>query len=155
MKNSAQYVKSLFLFLFYHIKMKIDNALIQYINLFEKITRTRVKDCIQDNDKLIFIVEEGEISKALGKNGINIKKIASLTKKKLKVIDFNSKIERFIKNLINPVQAEKIEVKDNVVEIFVSSRQDKGLLIGRDRNNLKFLKSMLEKYFKVTEVRIV
>lgn len=135
--------------------MKVDNQLIQYINLFEKITRCDVKDCFFENDKLIFIVSEGQISKAIGKNGVNIKKIADLTKKRLKVVEFSSKLEKFIKSLIAPVKSSNVEVKENIVEISVSSRQDKGILIGRDRSNLNFLKDVLGKYFKIQEVKIL
>jgi len=135
--------------------MKVDNQLIQYINLFEKITKSNVKDCFFVNEKLVFIVNEGHISKAIGKNGVNIKKIANLTKKKLKVVEFSSKIEKFIKSLIAPVKSSEIKVNENNVEISVGSRQDKGLLIGRDRSNLNFLKDILGKYFKIEDVKIL
>ena len=43
---------------------------INHINLFEKITKARVKDCFL-NDIIVFIVEEGDLGKAIGKKGFN------------------------------------------------------------------------------------
>ena len=43
----------------------------KYMQLFENLTRAKLKDCIND-EPLIFIVEENEIGKAIGKGGSNI-----------------------------------------------------------------------------------
>ena len=54
--------------------MKINLELIQYINYFEKTTRSKVKDCFFEDQKLIFIVQPGQARIAIGKQGININK---------------------------------------------------------------------------------
>jgi len=53
----------------------------QYISLFESITGAKVKDCVMD-EKLTFIVHPNEAGRAIGKNGINIKRVANVLKKK-------------------------------------------------------------------------
>ena len=52
----------------------INKETIQKINFFENITHSKVKD-ILDEDKLVVIVESGELKKALGKNNGNLNKI--------------------------------------------------------------------------------
>ena len=59
--------------------MKLDLEKIQLINIFEKITRAKVVEHIDENT---FIIEEGDLRKALGKNNFNLKKIENLLKKK-------------------------------------------------------------------------
>ena len=54
------------------IEHKITLETIQLINLFEKITRAKVKDCFTKEMQLIFIVQPGNLMKALGKNNQNI-----------------------------------------------------------------------------------
>lgn len=68
---------------------------IGYINLFEKATNARVKDCLIEEGKLIFIVDQGEIGKAVGKNGANVKYLQEKLKKQIKVIEFNNDPVRF------------------------------------------------------------
>ena len=58
-------------------KIKYDANIMKYMSLFESITRVKLKDCIAD-DKLTFIVEEGGIGRAIGKNGSNAKYFAFL-----------------------------------------------------------------------------
>lgn len=136
--------------------MKYNLELIQYINHFEKITGTRVKDCFYEEEKLIFIVNPGQASKAVGKEGINAKKFSFQTNKRIKIIEFNEDPIRFINSLISPIRAENITLEEKVVKIKASSTKDKGLLIGRNSKNLENLKKVVQKYFQdIEDIKIL
>ena len=55
-----------------------DEQTIKYVALFQDLTRTTVIDCVDASDKLIFVVKEGDIGKAIGKKGENIAKLKRL-----------------------------------------------------------------------------
>ncbi len=137
-------------------RTKLDLNLLRNINLFESISGSKVKDCFEDlQGNLIFIVHPGEASKAIGKKGVNINKASSLLRKKLKVVEFNPYVEKFITNLIYPLKVNSIEFKEDIVLIRDNDRQKKSLLIGRNASNLRFLESIVKKYFpQVTEIKI-
>ena len=61
--------------------MKLDKQTIGYINVFERHTGILVKDCFSDDGKLIFIVNEGSIGKAIGKGGSNVRSLSKALKK--------------------------------------------------------------------------
>lgn len=131
---------------------KFDSDTIQQINLFEKITRTNLKDLIQKDDTFLYIVQQGQIGKAIGKDAINIKRLTNITKKRIKIIEFNQKPEAFTKNFIHPLKPSSIKVENNVLEI-EADRKTKGLLIGKNQQNLKILKNVIQEYFSL-DVRI-
>ena len=56
-------------------EVRLDNQTLLHISLFERITRTRVRDCVDTDDRIIFMVEDGFITKAVGKNGENVSKL--------------------------------------------------------------------------------
>ena len=64
-------------------KIKYDINLMKFMQLFENLTRARLKDCISGEEQLIFIVEENEIGKAIGKGGSNVRRLEDLLKKKI------------------------------------------------------------------------
>lgn len=132
--------------------MKLNLQEIQFINLFEKITKAKVKDCII-NDTITFIIEEGNVKKALGENNKNIQKISPMIKKEIKIIAFSKTPEKFINNLIYPIKA-KIELKDNIIYITAKNSVIKGKIYGREKENLKKIKGLAHKYFKITDVII-
>jgi N utilization substance protein A len=119
--------------------------IIDYINLFENLTKARVKDCFV-NSIILFIVEEGEIGKAVGKKGKNVFMVSKLIKKKIRVVEFNNDVEIFIKNLIYPVEG-KIYKENNLISIELSKSSDKGIILGRERKKLQELQDIINKYF--------
>ncbi|MEK6835448.1 MAG: NusA-like transcription termination signal-binding factor [Nanoarchaeota archaeon] len=127
--------------------MIFDKDLIQKINLIENLTNAKVKDILV-KDKLIIIVEQGEISKAIGKKGKNIKIIERVMHKKVRVIEFDKDPVKFIKNFIYPIKAE-ITV-NNDIKIKVDDRRTKGLLIGRESRNLIELNKLTKDYFNLS-----
>ncbi len=134
------------------IKYNID--LMKYMQLFENLTRAKLKDCIA-NEQLIFIVEENEIGKAIGKGGSNVRRLESLLNKKIKIVEFNPDIRQFIRNFVMPLQVKEINEEDNIITIYGKDTKTKGLLIGRDRKNLENLKSIVSRYFEVEDIRVV
>ncbi|MDK2849357.1 MAG: transcription termination/antitermination protein NusA [Candidatus Woesearchaeota archaeon] len=138
-------------------RTKLDLNLLRYINLFESISQARVKDCFEDlMGNLIFIVYPGEASKAIGKRGVNINKTSSLINKKIKVVEFNPDVEKFITNLIYPLKVNSVEFNDGLVIIKDNDRQKKSMLIGRNAKNLRFLESIVKKYFpQVNEIKVI
>jgi transcription termination/antitermination protein NusA len=135
--------------------MKLNRDLIQYIGLFEKITRTRVKNCFFQGECLVFVVGLGQKSKAIGRGATNAKRISALIKKRVKIVEHNSDPVKFINGYIYPVEAETVRNDNGSVEIKVKSLKDKGLLIGRNRKNLDDLKSVVDYYFKIKDIKIV
>ncbi len=138
-------------------KIKYDSTLMNYIKLFENITRAKLKDCIfnEGNEQLIFIVKENEIAKAIGKKGSNVKRLEGLLNKKIKIVEFNSDIRQFIRNFIMPLQVKDIKDENNIVAIIGQDTRTKGILIGRESRNLNNLKDVVGRYFKFEDIKVV
>jgi len=77
-----------------------DSESIRLLTLFENITNAPVRDCFMNNDVVYYIVEEGKIGLAIGKNGTSIKNVEKVIGKKVKVFEYSKKPEVFIRNLI-------------------------------------------------------
>jgi transcription termination/antitermination protein NusA len=134
-------------------KIKYDINLMKFISLFESISRAKVKDCFEEGEKLVFVVYQNEIAKAIGKNGANVKKISALLKKPLKIVEFNDDVLGFVKNYILPLTGEVSKDGENVV-IKAPNAKTKGQLFGRERSNLACLKEATKRYFVDIDIKI-
>lgn len=133
--------------------MKLTLESIQQINLFEKITGAKVKDCLIE-DEITFVVEEGNVKKAIGEEHKNIRRMEKLLGRKVKIIAFNSNPVKFINNLLYPIRPIKVEVEGSIALISVES-SFKGKIYGRSRENLAKIKKILAKYFNIKDVQII
>ncbi len=132
----------------------ITSDIIGYINLFENVTRARVKGCYQGHEALIFIVHEGEAGKAIGKKGENIKRLTSLMKKRIKVVEFNSDPLKFVSNLIAPFNAGVRFEDEKTVLIEGRGAKFKQAVLGPERKNLKELQNIVSNYFNI-ELKVI
>jgi N utilization substance protein A len=138
------------------MKFKYDVQTLQWMSLFEKITRARLKDCFLHNEKLFFIVETGNLQKALGPQKKTLLKLEGLLKRKIKIIEYKSDMLRFIVNVFAPLKIVKIEDDEGIVTITGPDQKTKGLMIGARAQNLRMYEGIVQKYFPMLkEIKVI
>lgn len=136
-------------------KQTYNAELLQTANIFEKTTKARVKDVFYIKDLLTFVVFEGDMFKALGKNLENLKKVEALLKRKIKIVEFNRDLITFVKNLIHPYKVESITFEEGIVYIRDNNSKTKGLIIGAKAQNLRQYENIIKRYFEVKELKVI
>ncbi|MBI4452187.1 NusA-like transcription termination signal-binding factor [Candidatus Woesearchaeota archaeon] len=133
---------------------KYDSDLLKLMLVFESMSGAKVKDCIS-NDRILFIIEENEMGKAIGKNGANIKKFESKVKKKVKLAEFSQDVGQFLRNLAYPAEILDVKNEEGIVTIHGKDTNARAMLIGRERQNLAHLTYAVKRYFDVKEIKVV
>jgi len=133
--------------------IQYDAQTIGYINLFERNTNAKVKDCFNEEEFLVFVVQPQNLRKALENHGQKIQRLNLLIKRRIKIIEFNEDPQKFLLNLIYPLKTE-IEMIDNTILIKTKDNKEKGQIFGREKTNLKRIQGILNKYFKL-EIKVV
>ncbi len=128
----------------------------RYLNLFSKITRINTRFCFKYNEIIFFCVPRKLLSRAIGENACNAKKINEVLKKRIKIIACPEGIEnikQFIQSIVSPVEFKEIEIKDNEV-VLTAGPQSKAALLGRNKRRLIEMQEIVRDYFG-KEFRIV
>ncbi len=135
--------------------MKLTIEAINNINIFENLTGAKVKDCVNQDGKLIFIIEESSLGKAIGKQGSNIKRVSSLMKKEIQVVAYSDDVTKFTYNLIYPNKVEDIKLENGILNITAKDNVTRGKIFGRGRENLKKIEEIIKRYFNdVKEIKV-
>jgi N utilization substance protein A len=132
-----------------------DTETIRLITLFENVTGATVKDCIFNGNTIYYVIDEGKVGIAIGKNGASVKHAEKLVGKTIKLFEFSNDIIKFVKNLVPEASEVKIRNGDEgtVVEIHVE-KKNRAVVIGRDGKNLKLFKELLQRNHKVNELHV-
>jgi len=133
----------------------IDMQDLRHLNLFNGITRISTRFCFSYNEALIFCVPKKLVSKAIGEQGKNVKKINQILHKRIKIIPSPRGIEDvkiFFEAVISPTSFKDLEIKDNEI-IITAGMQNKAALIGRNRRRLLELQKIAKGFFN-KELRI-
>jgi len=136
-------------------RLKLDQEVLGLSSILERKTGARVKDSFRTDDSVYFIVEKGNLWKALGKNGENIKKIQLEVGKKVRIIEFRDIAVEFVKNVVYPIKVEEVVEEGNLILLKDSNRKTKSTLIGREGKNLIIINRAVQRFFPDKEIKVV
>jgi transcription termination/antitermination protein NusA len=136
-------------------KIVFDTDVLKLMALFENVTHSKLKDCFFDREKLVFLVDQGELGKALGKNKMNVMKLEKMLNRKVKIVEFNPSRMEFIRNYLIPLRLVSITEDDDIVTITGPDTKTKGLIIGIKAQNLRNLEKIVSKYFPIKEIKVI
>jgi N utilization substance protein A len=128
---------------------------LRYIALFENITKTHVRDCMEAEDKLVFVVDPGQANKAVGKAGENVIRMKNTTGKNIQVVEYSDDPEMFIRNVFYNynVQSVVLENRGNIVHATVTvDPKVKGRAIGKNGRNLKIARDIVNRHHNVQSI---
>jgi transcription termination/antitermination protein NusA len=129
---------------------------LQYMRLFEKLTGAQLKDCFVSREKLVFLVDEGQMGRALGKNKMNIVKLEKAVNTRFKVVEFSSDMLQFIQNMMAPLRIVEMKEEDGIVTITGPDEKTKGLMIGARAQNLRAYEDVIKKYYpNLKEIKVI
>lgn len=132
----------------------LDSDSIKLLSLFSSISGVDVKDCVITDQMAVFVVPEGDVGRAVGKGGINVRKLENTLKKKIKIVEYKDDLLSFVRNVVLPLQLEDIFEEENVVTMVPKDLKTRGLLIGRSASNLRFFESIVKRFFPIKELKV-
>ncbi|MBS3124657.1 NusA-like transcription termination signal-binding factor [Candidatus Woesearchaeota archaeon] len=136
------------------MSVTIDTNTLQLIAMFEQMSGAQIRDCIPLENQIVFIVEQGEIAKAIGKGGKHARDLEFKSKKKVKIVEFHPDLIQFVQNLISPLSISEAKLEGEVLLLNAKDLKTRGLLIGRSASTLRFFECIVKRYFPIKELKV-
>nr|MDO8119019.1 NusA-like transcription termination signal-binding factor [Candidatus Sigynarchaeota archaeon] len=133
----------------------LDERSIQYISYFENITGASIDDCMNEDDRIVFIVKKGQIGLAIGKKGANIKKAMRDLKKEIEVIENGTDAEELIRNALAPAEIQEITISKNEgkeVALVKIDNKFRGMAIGKNGQKIGRCRKILQRHHNLDEI---
>src|SRR5437667_5994395 len=95
-------------------KIKLTPDELRLISLFQTISSASARDCIVDDkmERVIFIVNKGQMGLAIGKGGATIKQLQNVVAKKVELVEYSDDPAEFIRNMLNADMVNDIRISD-------------------------------------------
>jgi len=140
--------------------IKLTGTEMRYIALFESVTSASVRDCIIDEEqnRVLYVVSQGQIGVAIGKGGRNIHTLERMTGKKHEIIEYAEEPVQFIKNALKPAAVKEVRITERpdgkTIAVVAVNPKDKGVAIGKNGKNAERLRFLAKRYFQIQNVSI-
>jgi N utilization substance protein A len=130
---------------------------IQAFALFERVTRARAKDFVKLDDRIVFVVEPGELNLALGPQARSLHKLKDLFERPVDIVEYAPEPAQFLRNIfhlyaVSDVRfSQKGERKHATVTV---DPEDKGRAIGKGGRNLKVAQMLASRHTDIQSVSV-
>ncbi len=129
--------------------MKFDSQTIKNIVAFEEFTGASVVDSLPDKNVIFFVIKEGQMGLAIGKNGKNIKQLQNLLGKRIVAFEHFEEPNKFVRNAIPNIRDIKIDEGN----ITICIRKDNvNNTMGK---NIEIIRQFLERLYNITKIKLV
>jgi transcription termination/antitermination protein NusA len=136
---------------------KITEDDIRAFALFERVTHARPKDFVKLEDRIVFVVEPGQLKRALGPQASSLHKLKDLFERPVDIVEFHEQPETFLRNIFhqyqvsNVVLSEKGGRKHATVTV---DPEEKGRAIGKGGRNLKVAQMLASRHTDIQSVSV-
>src|ERR671917_123595 len=124
-------------------EIKLTSDELRLISLFQSITSATARDCIVDDkmDRVIFVVNKGQMGLAIGKGGSTIKQLQNMVAKKIELVEFSDDPSEFIRNMLNADMINDVRISergDGTKQAVVTvDPRKKSAVLGGQRNIIR------------------
>ena len=139
------------------VDIMFSNEDMQYINMAINVTKTNIMDCLNLEDRVIFIVQKGQLGAAIGIKAKNLERLRSLFKKTIKFVEFDEDKEKFIINLFKPYKVNNITLEGDDESIVAKVQVDiseKSKIIGKGGRNIELIRNLARRHHSIKDVQI-
>jgi len=141
--------------------IKLTSNELGLISLFQNITGATARDCVIDDklDRVIFIINKGEMGLAIGKNGASILKTQKMVGKEVELVEYSEDPKIFIINALNSKFITDIRLSKKVdgstIAVITVNHNRKGVIVGRNGKNAEKARLLARRYFQISNIHIV
>lgn len=135
----------------------IDNKIMGYIQLFERMTRIDAKDCLENEDMILFIVGEHKMAELFKNHSDSVPVLREKTNKHILIAEISRDLLNFVRNIFFRFGVKEINInwKEGVTNIQVGVEPTEvGKAIGKEGRNIKLFREVVSRNFNIGSLSI-
>ena len=140
-------------------EIKLTSEELSLMSMFNSITGATARDVVTDDklNRLIFIVQKGQMGLAIGKEGVSVKKLERAVRRPVEVVEWADDVEGLVRNALGR-HVEEVRVAERLdgttgVVVIVDPKK-KGAVLGLGGKHAEKVRLLARRYFDVTNVQI-
>jgi transcription termination/antitermination protein NusA len=141
-------------------KIKLTSDELRLMSLFQSVTSVTARDCVVDDkmERVIFIVNRGQMGLAIGKGGATIRQLQNVVTKKVELVEYSDDASDFVRNILNPQMVNDVKITHRTdgskqAVVLVDAKR-KGIVVGKEGRNAEKARLLAKRYFQISNVLI-
>lgn len=139
------------------MKVTLSDEALQYISLFEEETDASVRDCLIEDDRVVFLVAPGEMGQAIGPQGQHVRAVERRINADVDVVEAADTAEAFVENALAPAAVRGVTISEQGGEIvaYVEVEEaDRGVAIGAGGRTIETARRLADRHFDIDDIQL-
>lgn len=142
-------------------KIRLTSEELGLMSLIQNVSGVTARDCVIDSkmDRVIFIVNKGEMGLAIGRNGASIKNLQKLVDKPVELVEYSDDPGEFVKNSLGARFVNDVRLTEKLdgtkIAVVVVDQKGKGAVVGKGGKNAEKARLLARRYFDIASIHIV
>jgi N utilization substance protein A len=142
-------------------RIRLTSEELGLMSLFQNVSGATARDCVIDAkmDRVIFVVNKGEMGLAIGRSGASIKNIQKLVGRPVELVEYSDDPKEFVRNSLNPRFVNDIRLTEKLdgtkIATVVVDQRWKGAIVGKNGRNAEKARILARRYFQISNILIV
>jgi len=135
----------------------IDNRIMEMRALFDRVARVEVRECIENEDMVLFIVPEKKMAEMFKRNQNVVANLKEKINKHILIAEYSRDTISFVRNLYFRYGVKEIDVKWDQGQIDIQVAVDPnevGKAIGKEGRNVKLMKDAISRFTEIRSLSI-
>jgi N utilization substance protein A len=141
-------------------KIKLTSDELRLMSIFKSVTSVTARDCVVDDkmERVIFIVNRGQMGLAIGKGGATIRQLQNVVTKKVELVEYSDDASNFVRNILNPQMVNEVKITHRTdgskqAVVLVDAKR-KGVVVGKEGRNAEKARLLAKRYFQISNILI-
>lgn len=134
----------------------------QLIGFFETESGARVRDCVREDDRVVFVVAPGDMADAIGPQGRTVSRVEERVGSRVELVEDADDAATFVANALRPaavydvsiIEDDEDDEPDRVAYAEVNAA-DFGAAIGTNGRNIRMAERLAARHFDVDAIELV
>ena len=137
----------------------ISNDELALLNTLERSTGAKANDVFATNECVTFIVQQGDLGKAIGKQGANLEHLRRAFGNNVDLVEDAETLRAFLANIFRGVEFLSVEEKEDAASgrkiVFLKvNAEHRGKAIGRGGEKINRARALVKRKFGCDDVKI-
>jgi len=134
----------------------LSDEAMQFIALFEDETGATARDCLIEDDRLVFLVAAGEMGQAIGPGGQHVQGVEAQLDREIKLVEDAPTAADFVASALSPAAVFNVTISENDDRVAYAKvdDEDRGAAIGKDGRNIDAARELADRHHDVDDIEL-
>ena len=128
----------------------------RYMGLFDEVAGVSARDCLVEDDRIVFLVPADEMADAIGPDGRTVREVEERIGRSVELVEDADTAEAFVASALAPAAVRHVTISEQNDRVAYAEvpEDDRGVAIGRNGRTIEAARTLARRHHDIDDVEL-